>query len=53
MGSSALAARTAYAIGIHRTEVNASFGEPVKNTRDRIWKSLRVVDQLIRQVHTE
>ena len=23
----ALAARTAYAIGIHRTEVNASFGE--------------------------
>ncbi|KAF1938722.1 hypothetical protein EJ02DRAFT_436895 [Clathrospora elynae] len=42
-----LAARTAYAIGIHRTEVNASFGEPIRTVRDRIWKSLRVVDQLI------
>ncbi|KAF1832442.1 hypothetical protein BDW02DRAFT_424896 [Decorospora gaudefroyi] len=42
-----LAARTAYAIGIHRTEVNASFGEPAKTVRDRIWKSLRVIDQLI------
>ena len=63
----ALAARTAYAIGLHRTEVNASFGESMHqkrfvlhNTarifqatmadtknRDRIWKSLRVVDQFI------
>lgn len=43
----ALAARTAYAIGIHRTEVNASFGQPAKDMRDRIWKSLRVVDMLI------
>ncbi|CAK1366398.1 unnamed protein product [Cercospora beticola] len=42
-----LAARTAYAIGLHRTEVNASFGEAVRGTRDRIWKSLRVVDMLI------
>ena len=42
-----LAARTAYAIGLHRTEVNASFGEAVRATRDRIWKSLRVVDMLI------
>ncbi|KAL1654525.1 hypothetical protein SLS61_002713 [Didymella pomorum] len=42
-----LAARTAYAIGLHRTEVNASFGEPIKIVRDRIWKSIRVVDQLI------
>lgn len=42
-----LAARTAYAIGLHRTEVNASFGEAVRDTRDRIWKSLRVVDMLI------
>ncbi|KAJ4294232.1 hypothetical protein N0V90_007922 [Kalmusia sp. IMI 367209] len=42
-----LAARTAYAIGIHRTEVNASFGVSTKTTRDRIWKSLRVVDMLI------
>lgn len=46
-----MAARTAYAIGIHRTEVNASFGEePIKTIRDRIWKSLRVVDQLISNV---
>jgi hypothetical protein len=46
----ALAARAAYAIGIHRTEVNASFGEPIKIVRDRIWKSLRVVDELISNV---
>ncbi|RYN27883.1 hypothetical protein AA0112_g7776 [Alternaria arborescens] len=42
-----LAARAAYAIGIHRTEVNASFGETIKLVRDRIWKSIRVTDQLI------
>ncbi|KAL5397404.1 hypothetical protein PMIN06_003654 [Paraphaeosphaeria minitans] len=42
-----LAARTAYAIGIHRTEVNASFGESIRTMRDRIWKSLRVIDMLI------
>ncbi|KAF1915791.1 hypothetical protein BDU57DRAFT_447829 [Ampelomyces quisqualis] len=42
-----LAARTAYAIGIHRTEVNASFGSPIRTMRDRIWKSLRTVDMLI------
>ncbi|KAF2822926.1 hypothetical protein CC86DRAFT_396486 [Ophiobolus disseminans] len=45
-----LAARTAYAIGIHRTEVNASFGRPIRTMRDRIWKSLRVVDMLISNV---
>jgi hypothetical protein len=42
-----LAARTAYAIGLHRTEVNASFGQPHHFRRDRIWKSLRVIDMLI------
>ncbi|OAL01086.1 hypothetical protein IQ06DRAFT_221163 [Phaeosphaeriaceae sp. SRC1lsM3a] len=42
-----LAARTAYAVGIHRTEVNASFGTSIKSMRDRIWKSLRTVDMLI------
>ena len=42
-----LAARTAYAIGIHRTEINATFGEPIRAMRDRIWKSLRIVDMLI------
>lgn len=36
----ALAARTAYAIGLHRTEVNASFGEATHRTRS--------VDPLIR-----
>ncbi|KAH7366620.1 hypothetical protein BKA66DRAFT_425046 [Pyrenochaeta sp. MPI-SDFR-AT-0127] len=45
-----LSARTAYAIGIHRTEVNASFGEPIRTVRERIWKSLRVVDMLISSV---
>lgn len=33
--------------GIHRTEVNASFGESSRSMRDRIWKSLRIVDMLI------
>jgi hypothetical protein len=46
----ALAARTAYAIGIHRTEVNASFGACIRIMRDRIWKSLRVIDMLISNV---
>ncbi|KAL1607905.1 hypothetical protein SLS60_002844 [Paraconiothyrium brasiliense] len=32
---------------IHRTEVNASFGDSIRTMRDRIWKSLRVVDMLI------
>ncbi|KAL6710497.1 hypothetical protein ACN47E_008545 [Coniothyrium glycines] len=45
-----LAARAAYAIGIHRTEVNASFGTSIRLVRDRIWKSLRVVDELISNV---
>ncbi|KAF2171153.1 hypothetical protein M409DRAFT_64089 [Zasmidium cellare ATCC 36951] len=42
-----LAARTSYAIGLHRTEVNASTGPAMHTMRDRIWKSLRVVDMLI------
>ncbi|KAL6413121.1 positive regulator of put (proline utilization) [Ilyonectria robusta] len=39
-----IAVRAAYAIGIHRTEVNARFGPDVHRQRDRLWKSLRVVD---------
>ncbi|KAF2717271.1 hypothetical protein K431DRAFT_307113 [Polychaeton citri CBS 116435] len=39
-----LAARTAYAIGVHRTEVNAHFGDDRHEQRDRTWKSLRIVD---------
>ncbi|CAM1504547.1 Fc.00g021380.m01.CDS01 [Cosmosporella sp. VM-42] len=39
-----IAVRAAYSIGIHRTEVNARFGLEVGRQRDRLWKSLRVVD---------
>ncbi|KAF7542002.1 hypothetical protein G7Z17_g11819 [Cylindrodendrum hubeiense] len=39
-----IAVRAAYSIGIHRTEVNARFGPDVHRQRDRLWKSLRVVD---------
>lgn len=45
-----LAARTSYAIGLHRTEVNASAGSASHTMRDRIWKSLRVVDMLISNI---
>ncbi|KAJ4165498.1 hypothetical protein LMH87_007128 [Akanthomyces muscarius] len=39
-----VAARAAYSIGVHRTEVNARFGEAVHRQRDNLWKSLRAVD---------
>ncbi|KAK3321942.1 hypothetical protein B0H66DRAFT_183716 [Apodospora peruviana] len=39
-----IAARAAYSIGIHRTAVNARFGPEIRRQRDRMWKSLRVVD---------
>lgn len=39
-----IAVRAAYSIGIHRTEVNARFGPEIHRQRDRLWKSLRVVD---------
>lgn len=39
-----IAGRAAYSIGVHRTEVNARFGPEVHRTRDRLWKSLRVLD---------
>lgn len=39
-----IAVRAAYSIGIHRTEVNARFGMEIHHQRDRLWKSLRVVD---------
>ncbi|KAH7207268.1 hypothetical protein DER44DRAFT_810851 [Fusarium oxysporum] len=38
------AVRAAYSIGIHRTEVNARFGPDIHRQRDRLWKSIRVVD---------
>lgn len=39
-----IAARSAFSIGIHRTEVNARFSPEIHRQRDRLWKSLRVVD---------
>ncbi|KAK4201667.1 hypothetical protein QBC40DRAFT_222827 [Triangularia verruculosa] len=39
-----LAARAALSIGVHRTAVNARFGPEIQRQRDRLWKSLRVLD---------
>ena len=39
-----VAVRAAHSIGVHRTEVNARFGQEIHRQRDRLWKSLRVVD---------
>lgn len=39
-----IAARAAYSIGLHRTEVNSRFGVEMHVQRDRLWKSLRVLD---------
>ncbi|KXJ96420.1 hypothetical protein Micbo1qcDRAFT_154985 [Microdochium bolleyi] len=39
-----IAVRSAYSIGIHRTEVNQRFGPQMQRQRDRLWMSLRVVD---------
>ena len=39
-----IAVRAAYSVGIHRTEVNSRFGPELHRQRDRLWKSLRVVD---------
>ncbi|KAI5867390.1 hypothetical protein GGS23DRAFT_548178 [Durotheca rogersii] len=39
-----IAARAAYSIGLHRTEVNSRFEVNVHAQRDRLWKSLRVLD---------
>ncbi|GAB1317406.1 Filamentous growth regulator 27 [Madurella fahalii] len=39
-----IAARAAYSIGIHRAVVNARFAPEIHRQRDRLWKSLRIVD---------
>jgi len=39
-----IAVRAAYSIGVHRTAVNSRFGSEAHRQRDRLWKSLRVVD---------
>ncbi|KAI1748773.1 fungal-specific transcription factor domain-containing protein [Xylaria castorea] len=44
-----IAARAAYAIGLHRTEVNARFGPAIHTRRDRLWKSVRVLDLYLSQ----
>ncbi|KAI0185501.1 fungal-specific transcription factor domain-containing protein [Xylaria flabelliformis] len=44
-----IAARAAYAIGLHRTEVNSRFGPAIHIRRDRLWKSVRVLDLYLSQ----
>lgn len=39
-----IAVRAAFSIGLHRTAVNSRFGPEAHRQRDRLWKSLRVVD---------
>ncbi|KAL0933591.1 fungal specific transcription factor domain-containing protein [Colletotrichum truncatum] len=39
-----IAVRAAYSIGIHRTEINSRFGPEIQRQRDRLWKSLRILD---------
>ena len=39
-----IAARAAYSVGLHRAEVNSRFGAVINRQRDRLWKTLRVVD---------
>ncbi|KAI9170763.1 Filamentous growth regulator [Paramyrothecium foliicola] len=39
-----IAVRAAHSVGLHRTEVNARFGTDLHRQRDRLWKSLRIVD---------
>lgn len=39
-----IAAQAAFALGIHRSEVNALFGKGESVTREKAWKTLRVCD---------
>ncbi|KAI0125409.1 fungal-specific transcription factor domain-containing protein [Xylariales sp. AK1849] len=39
-----IAVRAIYSIGAHRTEVNSRFGSDIQRHRDRLWKSLRIID---------
>lgn len=36
--------RAAYALGLHRSDVSALFESRERRTRERVWKSLRVLD---------
>lgn len=42
-----LAARASLSVGMHRTEINARFGNRAKMSRERLYKSLKVVDLFI------
>ena len=39
-----IAIRAAYALGLHRSDVSALFETRERKTRERVWKSLRVLD---------
>ena len=39
-----IAVRAAYALGLHRTDISSLFEPREKKTRERVWKSLRVLD---------
>ncbi|EKV17496.1 C6 transcription factor, putative [Penicillium digitatum PHI26] len=39
-----IALRASYAVGIHRKDANALFGGRERRARERVWKSLRMMD---------
>ena len=39
-----IAVRAAYALGLHRTDISSLFEPQERKTRERVWKSLRVLD---------
>lgn len=39
-----IAVRAAYALGLHRSDISALFESRERRTRERVWKSLRVLD---------
>lgn len=39
-----IAIRAAYALGLHRSDISALFESRERQTRERVWKSLRVLD---------
>ncbi|KAK5072539.1 hypothetical protein LTR51_005177 [Lithohypha guttulata] len=39
-----IAVRAAYALGLHRSDISALFESRERKTRERVWKSLRVLD---------
>ena len=39
-----IAVRAAYALGLHRTDISSLFEPRERKTRERVWKSLRVLD---------